>query len=135
MANNMLQTLLKDEQKKRQLSSRQMAEEVGVAHTTIIRAMRGDPMDLETIIAFADWLHVRPSELVNSFSKGKVPDLTNDLALLLERIPGLAKPLAEATQAVKDGTADPAIIDDIVNYATYKLARSGVSNAPRKRKA
>ena len=121
----MLQTLLKDEARKRGWSSRKMAEEIGVSHTTIIRAMRGDLVDLDTLIAIADWAGVRPSDLLNSFSKRKGADLSAVIAVLIERIPALKEPLQAAAEAVQAGTVDPSIVEDIVTYATYKLEKSG----------
>ncbi len=130
----MLQTLLKDEARKRGWSSRKMAEEIGVSHTTIIRAMRGDLVDLDTLIAIADWAGVRPSDLLNSFSK-KSGDLSTTIAILIERIPALKAPLEAAAEAVKNGTADPSIVEDIVTYATYKLEKSGAVTKPHAVKA
>ncbi len=121
----MLQTLLKDEARKRGWSSRKLAEEIGVSHTTILRAMRGELVDLDTLIAISDWAGVRPSDLLNSFAK-RGADLSATLAVLLERIPALKKPLEAAMQAVQEGTVDPAIVEDIVTYTLYKLEKSGV---------
>ncbi len=121
----MLQTLLKDEARKRGWSSRKMAQEIGVSHTTILRALRGELVDLDTLIGIADWLGVRPSDLLNSFSKRKGADLSAVIAVLIERIPALKEPLQAAAEAVQAGTVDPSIVEDIVTYATYKLEKSG----------
>ncbi len=129
----MLQTLLKDEARKRGWSSRKLAEEIGVSHTTILRAMRGELVDLDTLIAIADWAGVRPSDLLNSLSK-KGADLSATLAVILERVPALQKPLSDAMKAVQEGTVDPQIVEDIVTYAVYKLEKSGVPARGAKRK-
>lgn len=129
--NHMLQTLLKDEARKRGLSSRKLAEEIGTSHTTIIRAMRGESIDLDTLIAIADWAGVRPADLLNSLSK-RGGNMADQLAVLIERVPALKKPLEEAMKAIEAGTADPAIVEDIVTYATYKLEKSGATRAKRK---
>ncbi len=128
----MLQTLLKDEARKRGWSSRKLAEEIGTSHTTILRAMRGEIVDLDTLIAIADWAGVRPSDLLNSFSKRGM-DFASALAVLIERVPALKKPLEEATKAVQAGTVDPAIVEDIVTYALYKLEKSGAVRAPKRK--
>jgi len=126
----MLQTLLKDAARKNDWSSRDMAEAIGVSHTTILRALRGEIVDLETIIKIADWLEVRPADLLNSFGR-KGQDTAANIAVLLERVPELAKPLAQAAQAIRNGEADPGLIEDIVAYATYKLSVAGGTNAAK----
>ena len=50
----MLSKLLKEKCQKLELSSRQAAEEVGVSHATILRALRGDVMDLDTLIKMSE---------------------------------------------------------------------------------
>lgn len=39
-----------------ELSSRQAAEAAGVSHTTILRALRGKSIDLDTLIKISEWL-------------------------------------------------------------------------------
>ena len=127
----MLQTLLKDEQKKRSWSSRDLAEAVGTSHTTILRALRGELVDLDTIVKIANWLNVRPSTLLDGF--GKKDQVAVRVAVLVERVPGLAKPLEAAAEAIDEGRAEPELIEDIVAYATYKLNMAGGSGAKSKR--
>ncbi len=119
----MLQTLLKDEAKKQGLSSRKLAEVIGTSHTTVLRALRGEIVDLPTVVKIADWLKIRPSTLLDGF--GKKDNLVVRVATLVERVPGLAKTLEDASQAVEAGQADPDLIRDIVSYATYKLNAAG----------
>ena len=127
----MLQTLLKDEQKKRGWSSRELAEAVGTSHTTILRALRGELVDLDTIVKIANWMNVRPSTLLDGF--GKKDQVAVRVAVLVERVPGLAKTLEAAADAIDEGRAEPELIEDIVAYATYKLNLAGGSSAKSKR--
>ena len=119
----MLQTLLKDEAKKRALSSRKLAEVIGTSHTTVLRALRGELVDLDTIVKIANWLNIRPSTLLDGF--GKKDNVIVSVATLVESVPGLAETLRDASKAIEEGRADPALIKDIVAYATYKLNASG----------
>ncbi len=119
----MLQTLLKDEARKKNLSSRKLAEVIGVSHTTVLRALRGELVDLDTVVKIADFFKVRPSTLLDGF--GKKDNLIVRVATLVERVPGLAKTLEDASRAVEAGKASPELIEDIVSYATYKLNASG----------
>src|SRR5687768_10090744 len=64
----MLQILLENAMREKRLSAREAAEEIKVSHTTILRALKGEAVDVETIIKFANFLNIRPSELLNSMA-------------------------------------------------------------------
>ena len=119
----MLKQILEKELKERNLSSRGAADAIGVSHTTILRALRGDVVDLDTVLKVSDWLHIRPATLINSMNN-EAP-LSDRIAAIVERNPRLSQVLTDATQAIEDGRADPAIMEDIVAYALYKLNLQG----------
>ncbi len=129
----MLNKILSATMKQNGLSSHDVAEAVGVSHTTILRALRGDVVDLKTIILLANWLGVRPAELLNSL--GDKNTLGDQVATLLAVYPEIREVLQSAVGAVSEGRADPAVVADIVQYAMYKLSSiSGakVENKPDK---
>ena len=64
----MLEIMLQRAMRNRGPSSHKVASEIGVSHTTILRALRGDTIYVNTIIKIANLLKVRPSELLNSMS-------------------------------------------------------------------
>jgi transcriptional regulator with XRE-family HTH domain len=119
----MLQTLLQNQLNARNLSSHGAAEEIGCSHTTILRAMRGERIDIDTLIKIANWLHVRPSELLNSMDATDT-SLADAIAVLLSHSPELEAELKDAAARVRAGVLDQAVLTDIVSYALYKL-RSG----------
>lgn len=121
----MLQTLLQNQMNTRNLSSHGAADEIGCSHTTILRALRGEKIDVETLIKIANWLHVRPSELLNSMGDTSLAD---DIAVLLLHSPELEAELKDAAERVRAGVLDQAVLRDIVSYALYKL-RSGDNSA------
>lgn len=121
----MLQTILQEAMADRNLSSHTAAEEIGTSHTTILRALRGDRVDVDTIIKIANWLKIRPSELLNSMSDTSLAD---EIAVLLSHSRELEEELKDATERVKAGVLDPAVLRDIVSYALYKLNTSGDGN-------
>ena len=108
-----------------------MADEIGTSHTTILRALRGELVDLDTIIKIANWLDTRPSTLLDGF--GRKDSVVVRVASIVERVPGLAKIIEEAAAAVENGTADPALVEDIVSYAAYKLNGHGGPLGRKKR--
>lgn len=124
----MLQTLLQREMAARNLSSHTAAEEIGTSHTTILRALRGDRVDVDTIIKIANWLKIRPSELLNSMSDTSLAD---QIAVLLSHSSDLEKELKDAAERVQSGALDPAVLKDIVSYALYKLNGAGEINVSR----
>src|SRR5512133_2917435 len=120
----MLQQILQKAMADKHLSSHGAAEEIGTSHTTILRALRGERVDVDTIIKIANWLKIRPSELLNSMSDTSLAD---QLAVLLSHSPGLEAELKDAMKRVKAGELDPAVVRDIVSYALYKLNTSGAT--------
>jgi transcriptional regulator with XRE-family HTH domain len=114
----MLPSLLQSRMAQKNMSSHAVAEQIGVSHTTILRAMRGERIDVDTIIKLANWLGVRPSELLNSMDDTALAD---QIAALLSHSPELEQVLRDAVERVKAGQLDPAVIRDIASYAQYKL--------------
>jgi transcriptional regulator with XRE-family HTH domain len=127
-----LQTLLKDVAKERGLSARELGAEIGVSHTTLLRAMRGDVVDVDTLVLIADYLKVRPSTLLDGF--GKTDHTAVAMSALIQAEPGLAKVFEEATREIEAGRAEPEIIEDIVSYASYKLGLSGGQHGRKAKK-
>ena len=116
----MLATLLKEKCKTLDYSSRQAAKEVGVSHATILRALRGDVIDLETLIKMSDWLNVKPHTLRNTFSSFDA-GLADRIAVIIDRHPKLRSVFAKAIELIVNDEADPYILDDIAAYAVYRL--------------
>ena len=104
------------------LSSHAAAEQIGVSHSTILRAMKGERVDVDTIIKIANWLNVRPSELLNSMSDTSLAD---EIAVLLSHSPELEVELKDAVARVKAGQLDPAVLRDVLSYARYKFTTPG----------
>jgi transcriptional regulator with XRE-family HTH domain len=125
----MLQIVLRKAMQERQLSSHQVAEAIGVSHTTILRALKAEPVDINTIIKIADFLNIRPSELLNSMATDAT--LPDQLAALLSHSRELEDELRDAVERTRAGELDPAVIRDIVSYALYKLNQAGANNATK----
>jgi DNA-binding Xre family transcriptional regulator len=121
----MLSTILQKAMQDRRISSHIAAREIGVSHTTVLRALHGERIDVDTIVKIADWLHVRPSELLNSMSDTAVAD---QIAVLLSYSPALEVELKDAAERVKAGVLEPAVIKDIVSYALYKLNSGDITD-------
>ena len=125
----MLNIMLKRAMRDRGLSSHKVAEKIGVSHTTILRAVRGDAVDVNTIIKIANFMNVRPSELLNSMSTDAT--LPDQLAVLLSHSSELEAELKVAVERVQAGDLDLAIVRDIVSYAIYKLNGAEAGNVAK----
>ena len=116
----MLATLIKKKCLELELSSRQAAEVIGVAHTTVLRGLRGESIDLETLVKFSEWLEVKPHTLLNSMSAAK-DSLSDQIAVMLEGNSDLAGEFEKAIAAIAKGRVEPAIVEDIAIYITYVI--------------
>jgi transcriptional regulator with XRE-family HTH domain len=121
----MLSTLLQQEMKARGLSSHGVAAEIGTSHTTVLRALKGERIDVDTLIKLANWLHVPPSELLNSMVDGAEFSTATQLSAILARSPELEAELKDALERVKADQLDPSVIRDIISFAAYKITTSG----------
>lgn len=125
----MLKTKLNQIMKEQNLSSRQIASVIGVSHTTIIRALRGDIVDLATVLKISEWMGVKPSTLLNSMTTTKTDlGLEEKIAILLENSPLLKKELIKAIKAIETDKINPAIMEDVASYAAYRI-NLGLSHA------
>jgi transcriptional regulator with XRE-family HTH domain len=125
----MLKIMLERAMRDQGLSSHKVAEAIGVSHTTILRALRSDTVDLNTIFKIANFLNVRPSELLDSMATDTT--LPDQLAVLLSHSRELENELKDAVERTQAGELDPAVIRDIVSYALYKLNQAGANNAAK----
>jgi transcriptional regulator with XRE-family HTH domain len=118
---NMLQVLLEEEIKKRRISEREVSRQTKLAPTTIGRVLKGEMIDIETILIFSRWLHVNPSELLNSYLP-ECEALTDKVALIIEKEPRLRAMFCDLINNLQRGEIDTATIDEILAYTFYRLS-------------
>jgi transcriptional regulator with XRE-family HTH domain len=116
----MLKSLLSSQIRNRGMSLRNAGKEIGISHTTIIRSLKGEIMDMSTQKKISDWLHVLPSTLLDTESKTD-DALAYQIAALLEREPKLAMVFGDAIQKVQQETIDPSIISEIAAFVAFKI--------------
>jgi transcriptional regulator with XRE-family HTH domain len=119
----MLTNLMNEALKSRGVSVREAARQMSVAHTTIIRVLRGKNIDLPTLHVVCTWLGVNPAEVLGANHEGGV---ASKIALLVESSPELGRVLAEAVRQWEDGQLTDEDIREIIAYANYRI---GASNA------
>jgi transcriptional regulator with XRE-family HTH domain len=115
----MFQTLLKAEIERRKLSYRKAAREIGIAHTTLIGAVRGNrTLDTETTTAICQWLGVPVSAAVDPGES-----VYAAVALVVQSSPALVSVFEQAAQNVQTGILAPEDFDELVRYAAYLVHR------------
>jgi transcriptional regulator with XRE-family HTH domain len=115
-----LSAILEVELRRRNQSVRQISEEIGVAHTTMNRALKGEQVGVDTILKIANWLNVSPAVLINAEGQGE-DALVSQVALILKAEPRLGEVLKEALDRVADGRMSPEVFGDLAAYAAYRL--------------
>lgn len=115
-----LSAILELEINRRNKSIRKISEEIGVTHTTMVRALKGEQVTLDTILKIAAWMKVAPSVLIDAEGKGE-DALVRQVALILKAEPQLGKVLQEALERVAEGRMSPEVFRDLAAYAAYRL--------------
>jgi len=118
----MLARLLDEELKKKNLSARAASREIGVAHTTIIRILEGQPSDVETLRKIADWMGVQPSTMLDGWGAKEGKSMLM-LKALLEQDPRLMKIFEDAADDVLAGRLPAEDLQEILRYAAFRLEK------------
>ncbi len=119
----MLPKILKSAIEERGLSIRDAGKILDVSHSTLLRALAGESVDLSTLKKIAEWLNIRPSALLDTVV-GDEPPMEARIETLVAAYPEIADVLEKAVVAVESGQADPGVIKDIVAYAEYRIQSS-----------
>jgi transcriptional regulator with XRE-family HTH domain len=117
----MLAEILRIEMKDKGLALRTAAGEIGVSHTTLARAMRGETVDFETLVRIASWLNMSVSSVVNTFDEDEESAVLNGIAALVEAEPELREVFLDAGRMVANGQISTNDLKDIAAYAAYRL--------------
>lgn len=122
----MLQNLLEDDMKKKGYSLREVSREIGVSHSTVARILAGEPVRIDILKKFAEYLRVDPSILLDGYKKD---DLAEQISALLKLEPGLVEVFGQAMEGVMNGTYAREDIKDVLAYATYRLKPRSVNES------
>ncbi len=117
----MLMKVLELELKRRDLSYRDAAKEIGVTHTTIMRILHGDKANRDTLIKLSEWTGMSVSELLEMENAEGDVAIMHLLAGLVQREPKLKAAFEEAYQSLMNGEIDARDLSDIAAYIAFKL--------------
>ncbi|MBN2500248.1 MAG: helix-turn-helix transcriptional regulator [Anaerolineales bacterium] len=116
----MLAQLVEDKLKETGLSLRKAADKIGIAHTTLSRAIQGYTVDVDTLIAICNWLEVSPSSVLNA--EGITEDaLAAKIALVVQSYPQVKEIFETALDRLEAGEVDQQAINELVSFAAFRL--------------
>lgn len=117
----MLATILQHKMAQEGLSSRDLADRIGVSHTTVLRTVKGEKIDLDTLKKLCDWAELDLATALNIEQKND--DLISKMALLVEANPRLRQIFSSAMKDVENGKLSVSDFQDIINYAIFRLSQ------------
>lgn len=117
----MIQQILQDEIKSRNISAREVARQSGVAHTTIMRILEGKNVDLDTLNKISDWLNVDVSYLVDLNNKDNV---ASRIAAVLDKNSQLKVVFLDLIEKLNSQEIDSRDLEDIMVYIAFRLKYS-----------
>lgn len=103
--------LLQARMHQHELGSREAASLIGITHTTLIRALKSNSMDLPTVIKLAHWLGVQPSTLLDTTAAD--PTVAY-IASLLELNPQLKDLFCQVENV------SPAVAQETLSYMVFR---------------
>lgn len=117
----LISRLLAEKMRAGGLSTRDVAGETGVAHTTIMRVLQGRVVSVKTLKNVARFLEADPGLFLTS--PGDDPDeaLAKDLAAIIGREPRLREVLSNAVAQTKAGNLSAETLREIVRYAAWRI--------------
>ena len=118
--NDTLIQLIEDRMQKNRYSIREVSRQVGVAHTTIIRVLGKETVDVDTLIKLCKWLGVSPAIALDGMIETD-RTLADQIATVLEAYPGLKEVFTEAMERLNRGEISPDTMADLIAYANYRL--------------
>ncbi|MEM4202693.1 MAG: helix-turn-helix domain-containing protein [Candidatus Methanomethylicaceae archaeon] len=119
-----LSNALKHKMQAEGLSEREVARRTGLSNTTVNNALKGKPVNINTLLCFARFLGVSPSSLLDSY----LPDLDNGQATvtsfvqyLYQQRPKLAENFSRLVQQAEKNTDIYGVLVEALHYAAYRL--------------
>ncbi len=115
----MLATLLDSEIKRRKITVRQAAAEMGLSHTTIYDVMKHRPLQVVTANTICKWLGV---SITTALDEPACNDTTAAaISVILRHVPELATTFIEAAEAMEKGTMAPEDLLAVIEFMAYQI--------------
>jgi len=118
----MFPRVVQDEMDRRGLGLRPAAKEMGIAHTTLLRVLNSEPVDLNTLLKVSEWTGMSMTIMLGMEETDDEKAIMATMTAIVEAEPELRQVFLNARQALADGEIEISDLRDIANYAAYKLS-------------
>ena len=100
---------------------RQAAEQSGVVHATLIRAVQGEPLALNTLEGISRWTRVSLSKLLRMYGADVEDDRGVEFAIarVLDQRPELREVLEEAVDVLNDDE-----MSNVLDYIRFQIEQA-----------
>jgi lambda repressor-like predicted transcriptional regulator len=112
---------LKEKLQKEGISIRGAAREIGVSHTTLLRVLDNQPIDVDTLVKTCDFIGIAPSFVLDTMSSDKHASLEAKMKMIARRYPRVEAVFEEALRRLEAGEVEQQAVDDLVSFAAYRL--------------
>lgn len=125
---NNLNLVLRSELERRRMSAREAARQSGLSHTTIVRALKGENVDLETTRLICSWLEVDPASVVDFGTDRGDDEWLRKFSALIASNPRLKENMQNVFCEIEIDAVNPRIIDEICGYIMFSLKNHHYEN-------
>lgn len=119
-----LPSLLRDKIKSMNISEREASRRSGVSPTTIGRILKGESVDVDTLVKVCNWLGVSPSIVLDAY---RPDNLEARIAAILQARPDLANVFQGVMDRIESDKIPSSVMDDVIAYINYRTSRE-ISN-------
>ncbi len=117
----MLDFILRQAMEQKEVSAREVARQTGVAHTTVIRILHRENVDLDTIKKICAWLKIDPMYVVNLESGLPDKEWLWKLGMLIESNGVIHIAMKRVFRDLDLREITPRIINDIGAYIVFAI--------------
>lgn len=116
----MIDRILKDELRRRGLSARDAAKRCGISHTSILRALRGENIDLTTVKAISRLLDLEPAEILKlEMETGDT--LSAEIGIILHQEPKLEEAYRMVIERYHKSEIGMEVVIDVLRYTVIRV--------------
>lgn len=101
------------------LSLRSAAEQIGVAHTTVDRVLKEEPVDLTTLEKICDWVGIPVTAVLDISDDNN--EVMDQLSAAMALCPELSDVFTEIAEKVLKGELEQSILSEVASFASYRL--------------
>jgi transcriptional regulator with XRE-family HTH domain len=125
----MLPSRLQAKMREQGLSLRGAAEQIGIGHSTVQRALKGQPVDIDSLDAIARWIGVPLTSILDARLVEQTEGFLADMQMLAGMDPEFKTIFEEMFARLVSENMDPRVLSDVVAYAKFRMSQENRGNA------